>query len=79
MAVEPIRNKKEIQKFLKYLKGDTYKDKTNWLLAKFMLNTGLRLSDVVSLLYKDIFTEKGNLKNYLAIHEKKAVKIVPVL
>lgn len=74
MAVEPIRNKKEIQRFLKYLKVDTYKDKRNWLLAKFMLNTRLRVSDVVGLLYKDIFTEKKNFRNYLVIHEKKTGK-----
>lgn len=46
MVVEPIKDKKKVDSFLTYLK---VKNERDWLLAKFQLNTGLRISDVVKV------------------------------
>lgn len=71
MVVEPIRDKKKIDALLNYLKG---KNKRDYLLAKFQLNTGLRISDVVGIKVTDILTEKMRFKEYLVINEKKTNK-----
>lgn len=70
MFVEPIRDKKIVSKFLTYLKGTNKRD---WLLAKFQLNTGLRISDVVDVKVSDLLTGK-NTKIKLNEDLKKAVK-----
>lgn len=71
MTVEPIKSKKQIDVFLNYLKG---KNERDWLLAKFQLNTGLRISDVVGVKVEDILTEKGVFKDYFVLKEKKTGK-----
>ncbi|KOR25397.1 tyrosine-type recombinase/integrase [Clostridium sp. L74] len=71
MVVEPIKNKKDIDKFLIYLKG---KNKRDWLLAKFQLNTGLRVSDVIGIKVSDIMTEKMRFKDHFILHEIKTGK-----
>lgn len=71
MTVEPIKSKREIEDFLIYLKGRNHRD---YILAKFQLNTGLRISDVIPVQVCDIFTEKGNFKNYFVLKEKKTGK-----
>ncbi len=57
--------------FLTYLKG---KKSERLYPCKFQLNTGLRVSDVVPIKVSDIFTEKGNFKNYFVLSEKKTGK-----
>lgn len=71
MIVEPIKDKKKIYDFLTYLKGKNYRD---YILAKFQLNTGLRISDVIPVQVSDIFTEKGNFRSYFVLNEKKTGK-----
>lgn len=71
MVVEPIKDKKKIEALLTYLKG---KNERDWLLAKFQLNTGLRISDVVKVKVSDIFTEKLNFKDYFVLQEQKTKK-----
>lgn len=71
MVVEPIKDKKQIEKFLTQLRGKNYRD---WILAKTQLNTGLRISDVVHINTSDIFTESMRFKDYLVINEKKTGK-----
>lgn len=71
MVVEPIKDKKLIEKFLIQLRGKNYRD---WILAKFQLNTGLRISDVVLINTSDIFTDTMRFKDYLVIKEKKTGK-----
>ena len=63
------KGKKQIEKFLIKLRGKNYRD---WVLAKFQLNTGLRISDVVKINTQNIFTETMRFKDYLVIKEKKA-------
>jgi len=46
LTVEAIKNKKKIEALLTYLRG---KNERDWLLGKFQLNTGLRISDVAGV------------------------------
>ncbi|QUH25541.1 tyrosine-type recombinase/integrase [Serpentinicella alkaliphila] len=71
MTVEPIKDKKKIEAFLIYLKGKAERD---FLLAKFQLNTGLRISDVVEVRVADIFTDTLNFKDYFILRERKTAK-----
>lgn len=71
MTVEPIKDKKKIDDLLIYLKGKNQRD---WLLAKFQLNTGLRISDVIGVKVSDIFTYKGNFRDYFILEEQKTQK-----
>lgn len=71
MVVEPIKDKKKVEALLTYLKG---KNERDWLLGKFQLNTGLRISDVVKVKVIDLLTEKLNFKDYFVLHEQKTNK-----
>lgn len=71
MSVEPIKDKKKIDALLTYLRG---KNERNYLLCKFQLNTGLRISDVVKVKVSDIFTPNINFKDYFILKEKKTGK-----
>ncbi|SHJ87594.1 Phage integrase family protein [Anaerobranca californiensis DSM 14826] len=71
MTVEPIRDKKKIEKMYLYLNSRNHK---YGLLFKFGLNTGLRISDILPLKIKDVINEKGNFREYLIIIEKKTGK-----
>lgn len=71
MTVEPIRDKSKIKQMYQYLHG---KDPKYGLVFKFGLNTGLRISDILPLQVKDIFTANGEFRNYLVLKEKKTKK-----
>lgn len=71
VAVEPIKNKRKIDDFLIYLRG---KNERDWVLGKFQLNTGLRISDVVGVRVSDILTKRGNFKDYFILREQKTGK-----
>jgi integrase len=71
MIVKPIKDKKKIDYLLMYLKGGSERD---YLLCKFQLNTGLRISDVVKVKVEDLLTPKMNFKDYFVLHEKKTGK-----
>ncbi|SUY45061.1 site-specific recombinase XerD [Clostridium putrefaciens] len=57
--------------FLTHLKGRNERD---WILAKFQLNTGLRISDVVTVKVSDILTASLNFKDYFVLKEQKTNK-----
>lgn len=65
-TVEPIRNKKDIEKVERYLEKQSKRDH---LLFVFGTNCGLRISDIVALNVGDV---RG--KNYVQIVEKKTGK-----
>ncbi|AIY79490.1 phage integrase family protein [Clostridium botulinum 202F] len=71
MSVEPIKDKKKIDSLLTYLKG---KNERDYLLCKFQLNTGLRISDVVNVKVSDILTSNINFKDYFILREQKTSK-----
>ena len=64
-TVEPIRNEKQIQKMKDYLKSQNIRD---WLLFVMGCNTGLRISDLVSLRMSSI------IDNRIYIREQKTGK-----
>ncbi|MBA7569218.1 site-specific integrase [Candidatus Atribacteria bacterium 1244-E10-H5-B2] len=70
--VEPIRDRKQIDK----IKGNLYRQKNprDFLLFVLSVNTGLRISDILSLQVEDIKDRKGNLKDSLYILEQKTKK-----
>lgn len=71
MTVEPIRDKTKIKQMYYYLNG---KDSKYGLLFKFGLNTGLRISDLLPIKVKDIFSNSGEYRDYLILNEKKTGK-----
>lgn len=71
MTVEPIRDKAKIKQVYYLLNG---KDQKYGLLFKFGLNTGLRISDILSIKVKDIINTSGEYKDYLTIKEMKTGK-----
>ena len=71
MTVEPIREKTKIKQLYQYLNGS---DPKYALIFKFGINTGLRISDIISIKVKDIFIEKLKFKEYLTLNEKKTAK-----
>lgn len=72
MVVEPIRDKRDIQKMKTYLMGKSDRD---YLLFTCGINVGLRISDLLHLQYKDIFTENGTFKQHVVIREQKTDKV----
>lgn len=70
MVSEPIKDMKKIGSLLKYLKGQNERD---WLLAKFQLNNGLRIGDVVKVQVNQ-FYKNGKFLDYLFIIEEKTNK-----
>lgn len=65
-TVEPIRNKKDVEKVERYLQNQSKRDH---LIFVFGTNCGLRISDIVALNVGDV---RG--KNYVQIVEKKTGK-----
>lgn len=71
MTVEPIRDRVKINRLYQYLKGY---DPKYALIFKFGINTGLRISDILPLKVKDIFTEDFKFREHLILKEKKTSK-----
>ncbi len=71
MTVEPIRDKAKIKQIYYLLNG---RDKKYGLLFKFGLNTGLRISDIISIKVKDILNSSGEYRDYLILKEMKTGK-----
>ena len=71
MTVEPIRDKTKVKQMYHYLNGQ---DPKYSLIFKFGLNTGLRISDILPLKVKDIFSENMEFLDYLILNEKKTGK-----
>ncbi len=66
MRVDPIRNKKEIERIKRYLKS--HEDRRLYPMFMIGLNTGLRISDILPLKVKDV---EGS---YIYVKEKKTGK-----
>ncbi len=71
MTVEPIRNRDIINEMYNYL---SMKDNRYGLLFKFGLNTGLRISDILPVQVKHLYTDKGFFREYFTLIEKKTGK-----
>ncbi len=71
MTVEPIRDKNKINQLYQYLSGG---DPKYAIIFKFGINTGLRISDIISLRVDEIFLKEWHFKEYLIIKERKTSK-----
>lgn len=69
--IEPIRDLEKLEQFKKELMKKNYRD---YLLFKTGLNTGLRVSDVRTLIVDMIRDPHGTMKNHISIIEKKTGK-----
>lgn len=71
--VEPIKDKKDIQKIKQYLLGCP--SKRNYALFVFGINVGLRASDLLKLRIKDVAEQSGKskwlIKNSVVLIEQK--------
>ena len=70
MLVEPIRSKKEIDKIANYLKDQNYRD---YMIFKFGINFGLRISDILKLNVCDVKNKK--IINIIERKTKKKEKL----
>lgn len=70
--VEPIRDKKTIERMKKVLKADGLRNYTLFVLG---INSGLRISDLLALRVSDVLDEKGSIKDRIALRESKTSKI----
>jgi len=69
--VEPIKSKALINKMVKFLEKKNPRDA---LLFRIGINTILRISDIITLQYDELFDDDGNIRTYLNLHEKKTGK-----
>lgn len=69
--VQPIRSKEKLEQMKLELKRSGTR---NYLLFYTGINTGLRVSDVVSLNYDDVRDSYGNMKSHITITEIKTKK-----
>lgn len=70
-TTEPVRNMKDINNILAYLKGRSLR---NYLIAKVQLNTAFRISDVLKLKVDDFIKSDGEFRDWLTAKEKKTSK-----
>ena len=66
-CVDPLRNKRDIQRVADYLKSKNYRDYVLWFLG---VTSGLRVSDILALNVKDVKN-----KRFVTIKEKKTRKM----
>lgn len=64
--VEPIRNKKQIERMKRYLKRQNIRD---YLLFVLGINCGLRISDLLNLRVEDVYQQER-----ISVREKKTGK-----
>lgn len=70
-AVDPIRSRKQIETMKTYLKGKSMRD---YLLTSIGFSAGLRISDILSLRVKDLYTPDGDPLEFIELNEKKTRK-----
>ncbi len=69
--VEPIRERKKIEAIKKLLRGSNLRDHVLFTLG---INSGLRVSDLLTLQVADVRDEKGKIKDRVTLREKKTGK-----
>lgn len=77
-TTKPIKSLKDARKLKQYyLKRGEYR---NYLLITVCLNSALRISDVLSLKWEDVYNTKSNiLKTHLVLMEQKTGKKTEIL
>ncbi len=76
-TTQPIREYADIKKLKNYfLERGEYRD---YMLVSVCLNTALRICDIVSLKWTDIFNNDGTFKKHIKLYEKKTDKLTEIL
>lgn len=70
--VQPIRDKNKLEEMKEELKKSGTR---NYMMFLIGINSGLRVSDIVSLNRDDIRDEYGNMRSHITVIEKKTKKI----
>lgn len=70
--VQPIRDKEKLEQMKEELKKGGTRD---YLMFLTGINTGLRISDLVSLNRDDVRDEHNNMRSHITITEKKTKKL----
>lgn len=70
MTVQPIRDRQKLELMRKVL--DSPRDR---LLFTLGINTALRIQDILEFCIQDIADEKGNLKEFKEVEERKTGKV----
>lgn len=74
-TAQPIRNEQDLQHFKEYYKNQEPSAR-NYLLITLGLNTALRISDILTLRWKDVYDEnKGQFRTHITIKEMKTDKL----
>ena len=69
--VQPIRERKVIERMKKILKSQNVRD---YLLFVLGINSGLRVSDLLALKVSDVMDDRGNVRDRISMREKKTGK-----
>lgn len=73
-TTQPIKNRKQLTEFRNYYKNHEYNPR-NYALIVFGLNSALRIGDILSLRWRDVFCEEtGTYRNHVVLVEKKTGK-----
>ena len=70
--VQPIRDKKALETMKKILKSSNIRDYCLFILG---INSGLRISDLLTLQVSNVLDDKGKIKDRIVIREKKTNKL----
>lgn len=70
--VQPIRDKKALETMKKILRANNLRDYCLFVLG---INSGLRISDLLTLQISDVCDEKRKIKDRISIREKKTNKL----
>ncbi len=73
-TTEPIRDKETLRRFRNYYR-DEEPNKRNWLLIVAGLNTALRISDILSLKWSDVYDfKRKRIRDRIRLRELKTGK-----
>lgn len=70
--VQPIRDKKALETMKKLLKANNPRDHCLFVLG---INSGLRISDLLTLQVSDVIDGKGRIKDRITLRERKTNKV----
>lgn len=71
-ATQPIKNKEKLEMFRNYYKKIEYRPR-NYALIVLGLNSALRISDILELRWKDVYTD-NTYRKHIYVIEKKTKK-----
>ena len=70
-SVKPLKDENKLKELYTVLLAQHPR---NALLLRFGLNTLLRIGDILEIRYSDVFTDRGNFRDYLRLREEKTQK-----